>query len=470
MFCSFTVKAKDEALSRLKNRDKVTGATLHSLAFEHLNYKRHFMINTLAQFAKSIGQKTSVVHDMFTTGAKTPLEKSIAYYHLHRSKGHSIRIPPGLTKDTVDAYIKAFEEWKDQQSMVDYNDLFIHYLERGVPLDYDVAIIDEAQDLSPLAWRVVERMFSTARKMYAVGDDDQSIYGFAGVEAASFIHWPCDQTEVLQQSWRLGHEILGFSRQILRRISTRLEKALEPSSHPSKVRVTSDIEPLTDILPFESCVILVRNAYLAQSVRRKLDSKGVTYIGKGSPYHVRKPINAIKYWEWWRTGEQLYGRHLHQILPFVYVDLAEALGNLQATGRKALLPPIPKQFRDIAWHKALKVDHKPLFMHVEHMHGLAYLVEPPTLEITTIHQSKGGEWDKVVVMSDISAATYRHFYHGTELDKDEEHRVWYVAVTRARHELQIIRPQTTQYYPLVEGTYEILGREEDPGHIAGDPE
>ena len=59
------------------------------------------------------------------------------------------------------------------------------------------------------------------------------------------------------------------------------------------------------------------------------------------------------------------------------------------------------------------------------------------IEINTIHATKGREADNVVVLPDMSGITYK----GMLKDPDNEHRVFYVAATRARNELHIVQPQ-----------------------------
>ena len=65
----------------------------------------------------------------------------------------------------------------------------------------------------------------------------------------------------------------------------------------------------------------------------------------------------------------------------------------------------------------------------------------PRIRIDTIHASKGAEADNVIVMSDVS----RQSYVGLQKSPDDEHRVFYVAVTRAINNLHIVQPQTSQY-------------------------
>lgn len=66
------------------------------------------------------------------------------------------------------------------------------------------------------------------------------------------------------------------------------------------------------------------------------------------------------------------------------------------------------------------------------------------VEINTIHATKGREADNVVVLPDITETTYK----GMLKDMDNEHRVFYVAVTRARKNLYIHSPTTNRFYQM----------------------
>ena len=66
------------------------------------------------------------------------------------------------------------------------------------------------------------------------------------------------------------------------------------------------------------------------------------------------------------------------------------------------------------------------------------------LVCSTIHGVKGGEADNVIVYDGMSGRTAR----GLDDNPDAEHRVWYVAVTRARENLFILRSAGEQHYPL----------------------
>ena len=52
----------------------------------------------------------------------------------------------------------------------------------------------------------------------------------------------------------------------------------------------------------------------------------------------------------------------------------------------------------------------------------------PRLRVSTIHKAKGGECDNVVVLLDVGKIVYNAYIK----NPDDEHRIFYVAVTRAK--------------------------------------
>ena len=69
----------------------------------------------------------------------------------------------------------------------------------------------------------------------------------------------------------------------------------------------------------------------------------------------------------------------------------------------------------------------------------------PFINISTIHAVKGGEADNVVIRTDITKASMLQM----NMDEDIEHRIFYVAVTRAKKNVYVMLP--TQKY-----NYEFL--------------
>ncbi len=114
----------------------------------------------------------------------------------------------GALLTLADKIIGEYERRKDARAVLDYDDLIVKSVRLlgSSPaaqwvlykLDYgiDHILVDEAQDTSPVQWKVIDALanefFSgegaqaTARTLFAVGDEKQSIYSFQGADPASF--------------------------------------------------------------------------------------------------------------------------------------------------------------------------------------------------------------------------------------------------------------------------------------------
>ena len=73
-------------------------------------------------------------------------------------------------------------------------------------------------------------------------------------------------------------------------------------------------------------------------------------------------------------------------------------------------------------------------------------VVPPHLDedyliLSTIHSAKGQEWSCVYVLNAVDGCIPSDMSAGSQAELDEERRLLYVAMTRARHQLQLLVPQ-----------------------------
>jgi len=74
---------------------------------------------------------------------------------------------------------------------------------------------------------------------------------------------------------------------------------------------------------------------------------------------------------------------------------------------------------------------------------LSEIANRPNITVSTIHRAKGGEADNVVLFTDMARRSYE------QVESDEEARVWYVGITRARTNLYLVEPRTQCYYELL---------------------
>jgi superfamily I DNA/RNA helicase len=103
-----------------------------------------------------------------------------------------------------------------------------------------------------------------------------------------------------------------------------------------------------------------------------------------------------------------------------------------------------RQDGSIRWHRALgKIDLETK-NYILNALKRGDNVRNPRIKISTIHSMKGGECDNIIVVPDLSYAAHREY----NINPSTEHRVFYVAVTRAKNALHILYPQTNRYYEV----------------------
>ena len=72
------------------------------------------------------------------------------------------------------------------------------------------------------------------------------------------------------------------------------------------------------------------------------------------------------------------------------------------------------------------------------------LTEDPRIKISTIHAAKGGECDNVILVLD-NARKIREGVLKSSKKRDEEHRVWYVGITRSKNNLYLMRAKIERH-------------------------
>lgn len=91
-------------------------------------------------------------------------------------------------------------------------------------------LVDEFQDTNPAQYRLIKLLASSHNNLCAVGDDDQSIYGFRGANVENILSFENDFPEArvikLEQNYRSTQNILDVSGSIIRDNPGRREKTL----------------------------------------------------------------------------------------------------------------------------------------------------------------------------------------------------------------------------------------------------
>ena len=137
----------------------------------------------------------------------------------------------------------------------------------------DLLIVDEAQDLTPLQWRMIREVRSGQGYLYA-GDDDQCIYSWMGVDVKDFMN-ASENVTVLDKSYRLPGPVYKVAQDIIRRVAVRQDKSWTPNDHTGSVRFHHDIMNVD--LRTGEWLILGRTNHIVNKVASDLKEMGYLF-------------------------------------------------------------------------------------------------------------------------------------------------------------------------------------------------
>jgi len=144
----------------------------------------------------------------------------------------------GYNKKFIEFY-QAYDDQCQREGVVDFGELLlraVELLKRNTALrdHYRIRfrhiLIDEFQDTNPLQYAWIKELSGEASAVFAVGDDDQSIYAFRGADVANMQHFEREfrvpNLIKLEQNYRSGGHILDAANAMIRNNAQRLGKNL----------------------------------------------------------------------------------------------------------------------------------------------------------------------------------------------------------------------------------------------------
>jgi len=462
-YISFTRKATEEARSRATQRFSLRASqlpwvrTIHSLCFAALGLSSSEVLEgpKLREFGDWIGVPvTGMVSGAeegstfgFETGDRCLFMENLARVRMIPLRQQYDTNSDDLPWALVDRVSRGLAEYKKARGLVDFTDMLQMFADSEWSARLEVLFVDEAQDLSLLQWRVVERLARGARRVVLAGDDDQAIYSWAGAATEHFVSMP-GQARTLERSWRVPSAVQPTALRILAGVRQRRDKVWRPRE--GSAGVVSRVQSLdeVDFASGEETLVLSRNAcFLRDDAMPLLRSEGVLYDFRGATSVRQSLVEAILDWETLRRGERISIKQAervyqqlrvgegvargHKKLP-AWTDRDEEVDIRDLRGRGGLLT-------DAIWHEAMdRIDPSDRAYMVKALRRGDRLTRRPLVRLSTIHGSKGGEAPHVVLIRDVAWRTYRESLDAPE----DESRVWYVAATRAQERLTIVAPQT----------------------------
>ena len=459
-YFSFTRKAAHEAASRAAEKfnldekeDLIYFRTLHSLAFRLLGVKKERVMKQ-ADY-REFGLKVGIPIKMAMRSENDGIFNSDNEYlrlinkarvterdlmDVYDDNLHTLDIE----RDTLYLLDRELTKYKHEKGMIDYDDMLADFIKQDVSPSFDVLFIDEAQDLSPLQWRMVRALWAKANKTYIAGDDDQAIFKWAGADVDSFIALKeeVDHIDTLKQSYRIpGGPIHELSQNIISRVENRYEKTYKPRDSIGKLNRYSDITQV-DMSEGQWLVLASAN-YFLDDVKDLCELQGWYYSHKGRNSVSMDLLLAIQNWEQWRKGGVLATIHIKNIYTYLGENVTRGYRqgktfNVDLSYTIAESSEAHGLLSDAPWYDAFMGLGTTIENYIRNMlANKEKISQTPRIILSTIHGAKGGEADNVLILPDITKSAIDN----NDIDPDELHRLFYVAVTRAKKELHILDPK-----------------------------
>ena len=469
-FSSFTRKAANEAATRACNKfgferkELPYFRTLHSTAFRSLGLNKHDIITDYSEIADTVGIPLSISPDATTflpsgTGRyqEIPFLEALARNRLCslQDQWHDWQAEnPNEFIDwhIIELYARTLKSYKQDMGLYDYTDILQRFITEGCVLPVKLLIIDEAQDLSKLQWEMIACAGRAASKVIIAGDDDQSIFEWAGADINTFLNLE-GKKEVLQYSHRLPRSVFNVAHNVASRIRNRYAKIWYPRNEEGEVLQVNALDQV-DIIPGERYMFLARNHYFLNEAIEYIRTAGYFYALNNNPHSVKTEyLTAIQYWERLRKNERLpveqvqliydYIRPNHGITPAAKKSLARLPDNTQLSINE-LLDKHGLRCSSL-WHNSLTgipLEEREYILLC--LRNGEKITEAPRIYIGTVHSVKGGEAENVIFIPDLSRLSWKSYQH----NEDAENRVLYVALTRSIKRLITVFPQTSRHYYL----------------------
>ncbi|WP_211195865.1 ATP-dependent helicase [Agromyces sp. H66] len=385
--------------------------------------------------------------------------------------------PGSLTADQMLALIAGYEQLKDERRALDFEDVLLATAgmiesEPSVAMhvreSYRHFVVDEYQDVSPAQQQLLDLWLGGRRDVCVVGDASQTIYSFAGATPEYLLDFERryeDATVVrLERNYRSTSAIIGVANRLMRGRAGALQlvsvageadgatdaaatPVVEPDvvSYPDELAeargVATRIRERVDAgVPPESIAVLMRVNSQSAILERALDDVGVSSRVRGAVRffdrpEVREAVHSLRAAALTIAGEPLF-KSVSDVLRSLGWTVQPPEGPGAVRARWESLNAIARLVDDAPEGTTFREFADELRARAEAQH------EPTVSAVTlaTLHSAKGLEWDEVFIVGLTEGMLPISYAKGFDA-VDEERRLLYVGITRARRRLALSWPR-----------------------------
>lgn len=486
---TFTARAAGEMRTRLRGLGigGVQARTFHAAALRQLSYfwpqtiggglprlqehKAGLVADAAARLRLSVDR--AAVRDLAAEieWAKVGMLTPQSYPQAAVAAGHEQ--PGGFDLAAVARLLEIYEEVKTDRGVLDFEDVLLltagileehPQVRETVRAQYRHFVVDEYQDVNALQQRLLELWLGDRRDVCVVGDPSQTIYSFTGASPQHLIRFPERFTGTtvvrLVRDYRSTPQVVDLANRLLSRAgraglpaSARVELVAQrpPGPVPSltahdddvaeAVGVAARVAELTasGVRPAQIAVLYRTNSQSAQAEQALADA-GVPYLVRGGErFFARKEVrDAVLL----LRGAARSGGSSGALPEETRAVLAGAgwsehppSGGGAVRDRWESLQALAALADELAAARP-RAGLADLVAELEERAAAQHAPAVDGVTLASLHAAKGLEWDAVLIIGLSDGLVPISLAEGWEA-VEEERRLLYVGITRAREHLHL---------------------------------
>lgn len=369
----------------------------------------------------------------------------------------------------VAAVYAGYEELKLSAGLLDFDDLLLHTaaaLETHAEVAqefrerYRCFVVDEYQDVTPLQQRLLDSWLGERDDLTVVGDANQTIYTFAGATPRYLLDFSRRFPEAalvrLQRDYRSTPQVVACANKVISaargqtagtrlRLVGQLSDGPEPSyteyddEAAEALAVASAIKGMVSHgVPASEIAVLFRVNAQSEAYERVLAEAGVAYQVRGGERffvrpEVRQAMVALRSAR--PDGDLALVDAVREVLVPLGLTEQPAAGSAGRQRWESL-----RALLGLAEEMSAAVPGTDLARFAAELVTRSEASHPPTVQgvtLASLHAAKGLEWDVVFLIGLVDGTLPIQHADGDDAKIEEERRLLYVGVTRARRQLAL---------------------------------
>jgi DNA helicase-2/ATP-dependent DNA helicase PcrA len=344
---------------------------------------------------------------------------------------------------------------------------------------FQYILVDEYQDINDMQYELIRLLAQNHKNINVVGDDAQTIYSWRGSNIEIFLNfekdWPKTEIVFLEEGYRSTQNILKAANSIIsknnyqkpKNIWTKNEegeliKIIETKDEEEEAEVISEkIKKIIKEKKYNSCAILYRINAQSRAIESALNLASIPYkIFGGIRFYERKEIKDILAGVRmiYNPKDYLSKERLEKVFnKTTYLNFLNAISEIKDDSPIKAIDLFLKNTNYLNYLKANFQNFEERIENIEELIHFASefnnlgeflervaLLQPHDeknknafLELMTIHLAKGLEFDCVFIIGANEGILPHNLSFKSNKEIEEERRLMYVAMTRARKELFI---------------------------------